>query len=264
MDVDDKDGFGPIRTTQTATPLAENQHLNNSGANCCITEICVSFLTLVPILQSSSGEPTRDKELTEFVLDCAAESFILVGYAFFNKICQRTLTLSMNNLDNFLEKLESLLQEYAWSRSEKIQLLAVHLLQSTLPLWLQRSVAVADTGHKIRLLCDWLSNMIIKKKARYWRVRDYIARFLEKYLSLDPQQEIWLIRDDAELLQNNQLPQSMLPSLGADEDIRVRFRAAVLSPRLFSVARTIGRDPMLVYVDIKQYLTVVLSRYAPC
>ena len=144
-----------------------------------------------------------------------------------------------------------------------MQLLVVDLLYSTLPLWSQQSVAVADTGHKIRYLCSWLSQALIKKKIRYWRVREWIARFLDEYLSLDPYEKIWMIQDGevSDPLLDSERPYAMLPAFGADQDMRVRFRTAVLSPRLFSVARTAGRDSMMVYSDIKQHLTVDLSRY---
>jgi ataxia telangiectasia mutated family protein len=48
----------------------------------------------------------------------------------------------------------------------------------------------------------------------------------------------------------------MLPGLGADEDIRVRFRAAVANSRLFTIARVVGQDPILLYDTIKRSLTL--------
>ncbi|KAJ7442296.1 hypothetical protein FB451DRAFT_1440423 [Mycena latifolia] len=42
----------------------------------CIAEVSIAFLTVIPILQSASGEPTSDKELTELVLNSSPQSEI--------------------------------------------------------------------------------------------------------------------------------------------------------------------------------------------
>jgi serine-protein kinase ATM len=257
MDVDDKDGFGPIRTTRTIGASTETRQADDIGTNRCIAEICMSFLTVVPILQSSSGEPTRDAELTDFVLGCVDEKFFLLAPIFLDNVRQRTLNLNVNTLDNFLDKLAPLLGTYIYSRSERLQLLVTQFLHSTLPIWLQKSVATTDVGHHIRQLTAWLSEIVRNKKIRYWRVRDSIIRFLDDYLALDPRQEIWTLFDDDDGVGTSefQQPVAILPFLGADEDIRVRFRAGVANARLFSLARQIGQDAEGVYVDIKEWLT---------
>jgi serine-protein kinase ATM len=258
MDVDDKDGFGPIRTTRMAGASAETQHADDTSANRCTAEICISFLTLVPILQSSSGEPTRDKELTDLVLDCADTTFFLLCPIFLDKVHQRVLNLNTDNLENLLYKLEPLLRPYPYSQSEGMQLLVTQFLHSTLPIWLQKSVATTDLGRHIRQLAGWLCEILKNKKIRYWRVRDSVIHFLDGYLTLDPFQEICSMPDDDEgitTIKYDQLPAALLPFLVADEDIRVRVRAGVASARLFSLARQIGQPAERVYLDIKEWLT---------
>lgn len=266
MDVDDKDGFGPIRITQAMGASTETRHTDDTCTNRRIAEICVSFLTVVPILQSSSGEATRDTELTDFVLGSADEKFFLLAPIFLDKVRQRVLSLNINTLDNFLDKLAPLLESYAYSRSERAQLLVTQFLHSTLPIWLQKSVATTDVGHRIRQLTGWLSGILRSKKIRYWRVRDAIIRFLDEYLTLDPRQEIWSLPDDdddgIDTFEFKQQPAAILPFLGADEDIRVRFRAGVANARLFSIARQIGQDVEGVYVDVKERLTREMDKYA--
>jgi len=254
IEVEDRDSFGPIRTIQPS-PKARQQK-SDSAAYHCIAEVSMAFLVVVPVLQSASGDPIRDKELTEFVLS-SDDNFRLVASLFFDNVGRRLLKLSVTNLDNFLQKIGALLGQYKYSRCEKLQLFVCHFLGSTLHLWLHDS-ANGDVGEHLRTLCHWLSNMLKDNKIRSWKLRDGIARFLDKYLTHDPNQTVWS-RGASEF--QDMSPAELLPMLGADEDIRVRFRAAVANARLFSVARTIGEDALQLYDNIKKCLTTDLYEY---
>lgn len=267
MDADEKDGFGPIRTTQQSPET--HQQTENTKATQCIIEVCTTFLAVAPILQSSSGEPTRDRELTELVLECSVEKFLIVGPIFFDKVRQRTLNMSVNIFNDFLHKFEEILTPYVYSRSETVQLLVTHFLDSTMHLWLQQSVATSEVGDKARQLCRWRADLLRRNKIRSWKVRDRFARFLDRYLALDPLQVVWSIashdEDGNDVEEGLEvLPAAMLPMLGADEDIRVRFRAAVVNARLFSIARSIEHDSLLLYNDIKQWYTVDIDKWVSC
>src|ERR1700733_7253389 len=147
MDVDYGDGFAPIRTTHSITQAAEAiQQADSLQATQCIIDNCMTFLAIVPILQSSSGEPTRDKDLAELVLNCADDKFLLVGPIFFGKVRQRILNISLSILDGFLGKFEQMLKPYAYSRSEKLQLLTIQFLDSTLHHWKQDAVSSSEVG----------------------------------------------------------------------------------------------------------------------
>jgi serine-protein kinase ATM len=259
MDVDDGDGFAPIRTTHSITQAAEAiQQTDSLRATQSIINSCMTFLAIVPILQSSSGEPTRDKDLTELVLNCSDDKFLLVGPIFFGKIRQRILNVSLNILDGFLDKFDQMLKPYTYSRSEKLQLLTTQFLDSTLHHWKQDAVSSSEVGERIRDLCQWLSNTLRKNQIRSWRTRDCVARFMKRYLAEDTEQTIWSMGSTDEEggdMQPEALPAAILPMLGADRDIRVRFRVAYENANLFSVARQTGRDPSQLYTEIKKWLT---------
>lgn len=258
-DVDDGDGFAPIRTTHAITQSAEaSQQSDSMQANQYIAHICMSFLVIVPILQSSSGEPTRDKDLTELVLNCSDDKFLLVGPIFFGNVRQRILNIGLNVLDGFLDKFDRMLKPYIYSRSEKLQLLTTQFLDSTLHIWKQDGVSSSEVGGRIRDLCHWLSDTLRRNQIRSWRTRDSVARFMKRYVAEDVEQVIWstvLPDDEGEDVQPEALPAAILPMLGSDQDIRVRFRVAFENASLFSVARKIGRDPSQLYSEIKQWLT---------
>jgi ataxia telangiectasia mutated family protein len=259
MNVDDGDGFAPIRTTHAITQSVEtNQQADSVWAIQCIADVCMTFLAIVPILQSSSGEPTRDKDLTELILKCSDVKFLLVGPIYFGKVRQRILNMSLNVLDGFLDKFDRMLKPYIYSRSEKLQLLTTQFLDSTLHYWKQDTVSSSEVGERIRDLCHWLSNTLRRNQIRSWRTRDGVARFMKRYLTEDPEQVIWsMVLPDEEggIVESEALPAAILPMLGADQDIRVRFRVAFDNASLFSVARKTGRDPSHLYSEIKGWLT---------
>ena len=51
------------------------------------------------------------------------------------------------------------------------------------------------------------------------------------------------------------LPASMLPTLGNDVDIRVRFRASAASARMFARASKLGQNLGALYTDVLSHLT---------
>ncbi|KAI0954122.1 hypothetical protein AcV7_007443 [Taiwanofungus camphoratus] len=267
MDVDDKDDFGSVRTTQDVGRLMlSRQKLLNTSLNCATVNICMAALAVIPILQSTSEEPTRDRELADLVLNCETEQFLIIAPAYFNNVRQRTLNLSLANLDRFLDKLESLLKQYAYARSERMQLVAIHFLHSTVDLWTQKAVVSVDVGDHIRSLCHWLLNILRTNKIRSWKIRDHVIRFFDDYLVRDPAQEVWSTQSDSESQSDEEsgpdsFPMAVLPRLGADEDIRVRFRAAVTNARLFSIARVLRCNTSDLYQDVKNYLCKDLNNY---
>jgi serine-protein kinase ATM len=252
-DADDKDGFAPIRVSQQS-PEARQQ-TEERIAHRYIVEVSMAFLAVVPILQSTSGEPTRDKELTDLVLQSESK-FHLIASVFFKNVRLRYLSLSASSFDRFLKKIGDLLQQYNYSRSENLQLLVTQFLDSTLHIWSQESMANSEVGDDVRALCHWISSILRDGKIRSWKPRDYAARFLDRYLHKDPNHTVWA-RDSVDI---ESLPANLLPILGADRDIRIRFRVAVLNARLFSIARTVGQDALLLYDTIKRSLTTNLQK----
>lgn len=262
MDIDDKDGFAPIRTSHNITPSTETgQRADSAHASRFVTSIGMAFLATVPILQSSSGEPTRDKDMAELVLNSSGDAFLLVGPTYFEKVRQGILSISLNVLDSFLDKFESMLTQYTYSRSDALQLLTTKFLDSTLKYWLKDSVSNSEIGEHIRTLCRWLLQSLQCQKIRSWRSRDCVAHFLTRYIAEDAAQTVWSISPADPDGEPGTLPVTMLPRLGADEDIRIRFRVAAANASLFSAARKTGQDLSQLYLEIKNWLTKDILKY---
>ena len=252
--VDDKDGFGPIRTIPAHSSSRTTQAAEDSQPAQQLLQICISFLTCGPFLQSASGEPTRDKELTEIVLRCAENQparFGLVCPIFLSQVRHGILNLHLKHLDSFLNQMSELLKQYQFARSERVHQLLVNLLDSTLSTWLTPQAQSSDVGEMVGELCAWLARALRKQKISTWALRDAFAQFLDRYLSLDPSQTYWSTTEE-------DLPTALLPMMTADYDIRVRFRVAVLNTRLFGLE---VHTPTTMYTLVQKWYTVDLEKY---
>lgn len=258
MDVDEGDGFGAI--TASSSGLQGSSIYGNKPATSntlkATIDICVSALSVLPVLQSLSGEPTRDKDLIDLVLDCDVEDLLVLGPAFLRNVEQRTLKLSSSSLSNLLEKLGDALGEYRWSRSEGTMAFIIYLLRATMHIWLSRSVAEGDTGDRVRALGHWLAEVLDKREggARSWSCRDSLVRFFDQYLERDPLEEVWRDFGESDV---EHTPGSLLPLFAGDEDTRVRLRAAVAN------ARTLNPDsqPAEGYLRVKSALCIDATKY---
>ncbi|KAG9313005.1 hypothetical protein JVU11DRAFT_6444 [Chiua virens] len=229
----DHDGFGPIRTTQNTAP----QEAHAAPVNLVtrrLAAICIIFLASVPVLQCPTGQTPRDKELIRLVRECSEEKILLLGPPLLTVVRRRLLTLTPEVFDNLLVKCADLLRRYSHAINDQFHFLVVDLLKSSLHIWMEKSSPPA-IGEHVQALCGWISNMMeaaeTKKKTTFWKIRDLVARFLAGYLAKDPSQTFWPTEyNDVEIKR----PLNTLLALNLDEDIRVRFRAAVLSASLFA------------------------------
>ncbi|KAG5647810.1 hypothetical protein DXG03_007732 [Asterophora parasitica] len=264
MDVDEHDDFGAIRTATEQHATSSNELTGHeSRIDRLIVDICISFLTVGPTLQSAAGEPTRDKDLMDVILNTAEhrpEAFMAAFPVILGKCRQRILNISTRSLDSLLDQVSRLLALYQYSRSHRLQTLVTQFLASTLDIWASPSVAIGDVLDKFHDLFMWLAGALEKKKLRAWAVRDLLARFFDQYLVKDVAEHAWNPEEEEES-QLPQLPSSLLPMMGADDDMRVRFRVAVINARLFAVARHAARPNQQVYVAIQGSLTRDLASH---
>lgn len=282
--VDETDGFGPVRTHATVEiPVASQQGSTYAALNSYVVAMCMSLLSIIPILESTSGEPTRDKDLTTLVLNCHDDQFLAIAQAFFSNIRSGTLTLSATNLNMFLDKFGELLTRYDYSKSERLQLLTIHFLDSTISVWSETNVASGPVGRRVRELWGFFCKMLKSGKVRSWKIRDQLIRFLDTYLTQDPKQEMWTVYGDgdddddddsdqenveeddgisgkANSSPNRASPTAILPSMGMDEDIRVRWRAAVVNARLFTISRNTNGNQLELYTNVHDHLCKTVEK----
>ncbi|KAG5221127.1 Serine/threonine-protein kinase [Salix suchowensis] len=227
-----------------------------------ITKMCISFLAFVPILESSSAEATRDKDLTDLVLACATsshpENFLQVCPALLDHVRCGAITLNPRTLEAYLAGVGHISPMYAYAKNDILQGLVIRVLDSTCHIWLDPSDLLEGIRDKVSQLCQWLCTTTSQRLLGSWRVRDSAACFLDRYLDCDPTQVSWTKLNGRELTR----PADLLSMMIADEDIRVRFRAATLAPRLLALVRLGARRPEVQYDSIRLKLSTNLKHSA--
>jgi len=278
IEADDQDDFGLTEGTITAAPVEAQRQISGRIYVESILDVCMSFLAIGPILQSSGEEPTRDRELTDIVLNCDGDEFLLASKAYLVNVRRRALNINLATLDNLLVKFASLSTQYIYQLNDELKLMIIRLLDSTAHLWTQPEIVGYDTVDKVRNFFGWLLELVrvtedgdgkrTKSKVRSWRVRDTFVAFLARYMSLDPLERFWTTTgsssidvDDADSNDDcpPTLPSHTLPTINQDEDIRVRFRSAYANATLFNLSRFNNNHLMAHYRKVHASLCINLE-----
>ena len=268
IEAEDQDDFGFTGGTIAFTPVEAQRQTSGRIYVESILDVCMSFLAIGPILQSSGEEPTRDRELTDIVLNCDGDEFLMASKAYLVNVRRRALNINLATLDNLLVKFASISTQYIYQLNDELKLMIIRLLDSTAHLWTQPDFVGYDTVDKVRNFFGWLLELVrvtkdedgkrTKTKVRSWRVRDTFVAFLARYMSLDPLERFWTTgsssvdADDADSNDNcpPTLPSHTLPTINQDEDIRVRFRSAYANATLFNLSRFNNNNPTVHYRDV--------------
>lgn len=264
MDVDENDGFGPIRTSTRQNTTQETANAIASRYTERLLQTCISFLACGPYLQSPSEEATRDPELTQLILKSADDpnKFMFACPILFRFVRQKIYHSSLRTLQRCILCFGDILKQYQFSKREPVIISFLDFLHCSLGVWKAEDELAKDVHSDLRSFYQWLSGRLKKHTFRSWALRDAIAKFLGQYLTEDPTQESWLNPDDFE--QPNELrdhlPTSLLPRLHSDQDIRVRFRAAVLNADLFSICHHFRQLPLDVYEYMKSFFPPHLEK----
>ncbi len=269
IEADDEDDFGPANTTSSAAPAEAQRHSSGRVPAEAILEVCMSFLAVGPILQSSGEEPTRDRELTDIILNCDGDEFLLASKAYLANVRRRALNINLTILDNLLVKFASLSTQYIYQLNDELKLMIIRLLDSTAHLWIQAELVDSDTVDKVRNFFEWLLKLVrvtnsenlngARTKVRSWKIRDAFVAFLERYITMDPQERLLATRrtldDDCDASDSDSdspptLPSDVLPTINQDDDIRIRFRSACANAMLFNLPRFSDGQHMTLYSGI--------------
>lgn len=164
--------------------------------------------------------------------------------------------LGVTATDTLLLQFSQHMGNPTFAKRESMHLEVIRFLDATIGVWLQPSAA--DVLSKVQFLYKFYSDMIARKKVRSWRIRYAFSCFMSGYLNKDPWQKAW---NDAEV--DCSLPSELLPQLGSDEDIRVRFKLATLSAKLLSPTNLADKDASTVYYEVKEGLSTDLGQCVP-
>jgi len=259
---DGVDGFGPIRTANRQNSLISNSPDDERTRP--LLQICISILACGPFLRSSTGISTRDQDLADMILKSSSypESFCTASRIFFGFVRHKVFHLPLKILGRFFDEFEELLQQYSFSKNQTFAEVLVDFLGSIIGFWNSEDALARDLHSNFRELCAYLASRLIHNNCRSWTLRDEIVRFLRTYVAEDPSQESWSTVDNFEQDPGEHpicMPIALLPHLIADQDIRVRFRAATANADLFAISHHIHQTPLELYETMKQSFTLKLD-----
>jgi len=265
-DLDDKDGFGPIRTIHQNLPSSATgvRNPDEDRPTQHLLQLCAGFLACGPFLQSPSAEPTRDKELVQLMFETVRtmpDKICHISSIFFCHVRRGTLSLTPKHLCDLYTEFGTLLGQYSFSKSERFLGVVLDLLTCSLGARSDPHAVLEEVHGNFCELCGWLSKMLKKNLMRSWRMRDAFARFIELYLLDDPSQRSWPFNNnEPETEDSPHCPPLSLPQLSSDIDIRVRFRVAVINTRLLAFSKHINLEPLEMYEIMKRSYTLHLDK----
>lgn len=256
LENDDRDGFGPTRIAASHMGSASQGITGNDAYLVRTLEVCMRFLAAGPLLQSVSGEPTRDTNIVNTILKCGiirANGFLNGFSLLLAEIRRRTFSLG-NNLQGYLDVLDDFFGSYEYEQSERMQRIVSRFLHSILDSWLTN----AEVRTQVDALPKWLLKSHRKGKAKYRTERDAFIRFVDKMALQEPQALKWLLSTGSKGPSDEVLLTSLpLRMWNQDSDVRIRFRVAVLNARLFHAIQQLDIYPSVLYTGIRDFYSGV-------
>lgn len=249
MDIDDQDGFGPVRTEVSQTSSVVQSEERNTLLR-RLFEVQLVLLIRGPLLESLSGEPTRDRDLVDKILgsmESNPEWFQMMLPIILREIELGALEFTDKQLDQLLYGIGQAQTQYPNKFNEEREILVVKTLSCTMNLWAFN--AGKSTKKRVRSACNYLSGRV-----GTYKTRDAMVLFVQKVLALDPTR---VLDDDEPMLD----PMELIQKWCEDDDIRVRFRCAITLPRLFGNSRKTGTELMTLYTEVKDFISSEYERY---
>ncbi|KAF9454347.1 hypothetical protein P691DRAFT_788809 [Macrolepiota fuliginosa MF-IS2] len=253
---EERDGFGPVRIVSSRTSSAQTGTLDDDPFVKRTMDVCMRFIAAGPLLHSVSGEPTKDAKVTDAILGCGtknANGFLTSFSLLLSEVRRKTFGVG-SNLQCYLDALDDFFGSYEYEQSERMQHTCSQFLHAILESWLSN----AEIRNQVQALPKWLLKRHRKEKAKYRIERDAFIRFVDKLVRQQPRALQWLLLKENEELSDEALLSSLpLRVWNKDNDIRVRFRVAVLNARLFHALHHLDIYPSVLYTGIQSYFNQV-------
>ncbi|KAJ3555154.1 hypothetical protein NM688_g2731 [Phlebia brevispora] len=222
-----------------------------------LVDIVISSLAAFPVLQSASGESTRDRELLNIVAGKDIDAFLLLAPAYLRNVREGMLIMNSHSLEVILNVCANATCAHAYQTNLNFHLLTVQVLRSTMNVWVPQSIEGTAAGKSARELCGWVYRMYGRGTSS-WRFRDCFVQLLEEFVAADPGQMAWPGSFNGT---PSTPPSKLLPEMGGDSDVRVRLRAAVSNARILRLASDLGESSRKLYTAVRTQLSTYIDRY---
>lgn len=256
LETDERDGFGPVRVITGQASSGQQEASDYDPFTVRTLRVCMRFVAAGPLLRSISGEPTKDTEIIDTILGCETKhpNGFLTGFSLLLSEIQRKTFGFGNHLQRFLDALNDFFTSYEHEQSKRMQQIISQFLHAILELWLSS----AEVRDQVKDLPKWLLKHHRKEKAKYRTERDAFIRFIDLLVLRQPHSLEWLLLKGKGVLSEEDLLTSLpLKAWNRDNDIRVRFRVAILNARLFHAIQHLDIYPSALYTGVQGYFNEV-------
>ncbi|KIY63461.1 hypothetical protein CYLTODRAFT_493892 [Cylindrobasidium torrendii FP15055 ss-10] len=254
MDVDD--GFGTIRMASTQAGQVTQQGAEEASPGRDVVYLCLSFLTRVPLLQSSTALPTRAGDLIDTVLSAEPDVFVALAPALFEQFREKSLHPGTDALHKIVSKIYELVGGYHFNQDMSFHLLALNFLESVFVTWRTLQPKPVETQDLFKMI-QWLADY-----ARPWRVRDASLKLFDIFMVEDPDLVSWPEAEEDDADEDKlKAPDALAARLNSDADIRVRFRGGPCSAHQLAFAHARGGDSDKTYMAMLDSLPRQLENF---
>ncbi|SCV70512.1 BQ2448_1906 [Microbotryum intermedium] len=258
-----EDNFGEIKISKQQAKQVLGLSSTSRFAKTCMRSYIKGLVSAEMATTGSAGS-VRVNSLIEAIVNAPGTDAITIAEEVLNAVRVGVVDLGLSHAERVLQYLgEELLPNYQFARDERCALLGLKFLECTAKAWVlaEDGKATEGFGFRARMLCSWYTSNLYRQVLSSWRVRLRFLAFLDLYLSLDRTQLLWDKGGYAKRSADGSaiLPTAIIPSLLADEDFRVRFRAATSAPALFTFMHENGLADDPLFADIRSTLELNMA-----
>ncbi len=249
---DEDDDFGVINDGRRGG-LAVSSTATSERASAASLNLCVRALTSSAMAESGLAKPVKIPDLVTAMTESDGVESLALLEQLCNAVRSGLCELRASEAVEVLQHLgEDIIGGYEFARSEKAGLLGLQLLECTASSWIvhKEDDSAAEWEANTRHFLAWYTQRLTERKLFAWRVRLKLIALLDHYLSIDTKQLLW--NPDGKIPGLDALPSAMIPFLLADDDFRVRFRAATSSAGLFTFVYDNNLNDENLFDDIKR------------
>lgn len=260
----DDDDFGEIKVAKALSMTNSTLPSSSERAGSACVATCVRGLISWAMASAKAKGPVRAQELVDAILKAEGDEGIVIAEHTFNAVHVGLLSFSLSMAESVLDHVGgTLLPAYRYARDERFTLAALRFLECTASMWITpESTDAEEFETNAQMLVAFYANALVKNKLYAWRVRLHFVAFLDTYLSFDFTQTRWDKGCDGPMTETTHervLPSALLAQRLADDDFRVRFRAATSSAAFFAILFKNELDAMLHFNSIKSVLPTNLD-----
>ena len=261
MEVDDDDDFGEIRNAETDAMPSSKESVDCQRITASFLDLLATIRLRSTALASAKKNPPRDAALVNSFLLLDGARMVALGHTICHCLKHGLVRLGAEAVDLVFERIEEMVQSYAYSRDEGMLRLALDFFTFSAETWL----SIGDDSDLPIAIMGQALQLSHKAKQGYltsWRVRLALLSFIDEYLDYDPEFTLWkdASRNDVEV-DGASGPSDVISDALVDPDMRVRFRAATSTAGLLYLPSFPTEGHLVSYNELVESLPRAIKHW---